>query len=803
MTLRFFLICFFISLSLTLTGQSVDPKSVDVGSLSDSQIERIATEITKRGLSESEAIALGRAKGLSQTQIDVLKRRLQDHKLGNSKGNGQTNNSTRSLNVRDSDLSQKAIIDSTLQAEGNRIFGFSFFNNDRLTFEPSINVPVSDDYILGPGDELVVDIWGASQQTYNIQINKQGDVTIPLLGPIHIGGISLGQAKKYIVQRLGSLYSDLLSESPRTFANVQMGKLKTIKVNVVGEVFTPGSYTLPGTASLFNVLYLAGGPNLKGSFRDVQLIRNGEVIANLDIYDFLINGNAGVNVSLMDNDVVMVPTYYKRVSLNGELKRPGVFEAKNNESVWDMIHYAGGFGELAYQKRIELYRIGKRERSFKNVFSDEFKSVTIMNGDSLIVGKVLDRYTNMVNISGAVFSPGNYEFTEGLLLSDLINIADGLTENAFLNRGIISRKKDDFTNKNIAFDVKEIIAEKSDILLKANDAVYIASSDSIREQRRVAIWGEVLNMGHYQYGEDMTLGDLVLLANGFKESASGSSIEVMRRLDYDKADISSDTTAMLYNFLVSRDLRLDDEGSNFKLEPFDEVFVRFMPGFRTGSVVNIIGEVMYSGNYGLASQRERISQMVERAGGLTDNAYLEGAKLIRRYELSEEELEERKMLMEKDSTLRFSLLDFETVSIDLVKILREPGCTEDVFMEAGDELEIPAMKNTVKVGGEVLSPSSTVYINKWKAKDYIMNSGGFSLRAKRSKTYVLYPNGSADATRSFLFFRSYPDVTPGSEVVVPKKPERNKMSAAAWVGIGSALASVSLTIVTIVNTTKN
>lgn len=807
--MRMYLSLIFIGVFLLMPmngyTQNAKARDVNVQALSEDQIKEVIAEIEKRGLSESDAMALGKAKGLTQDQIDQLRKRIGDIKSGNS----DSRISHRASGFSDSELgihnggdgiSEKVEIEK--QKLDTRIFGVSLFNNKNLTFEPSISMPVPDSYLLGPGDHLHVDIWGSSQQSYHLIIDRNGSVNIPLVGPIYVGGLNLDVAKSQILSKLSSIYSDLRSNTPKTFASVRTGQLKTIKVNVVGEVFTPGTYTMPGTASLFNALYLSGGPNKLGSFRDVQLIRGGRIIANLDVYDFLINGNAAINVALMDNDVVMVPTYANRVKIQGQFKRTGIFEAKNNETVSDMVRFAGGFEALANKSRIEMYRSGEIEMEYRDIRQEELASVSIKNGDSLFVGKILERYSNKVNIVGAVFNPGNYEYSEGLTLSSLINKANGLKENAFLTRGTISRLKSNYTPENISFNVLDVIEGSEDFDLKPNDAVFITYIDDMSEKPTVAIWGEVQNMGVFQYGENITLGDLILLAGGFSEAGSQSSIEVMRRLTYDDADKSAEKTSQLFQFSLTRDLTISDDGSAFVLKPFDEVFVRRMPGYRENNVVTLLGQVMYSGNYGLASRAERISDVIARAGGLTSYAYPEGAKLIRKYELSKEDKAIRNELMLKDTSLRFSSLNFETVSIDLEKILDNPGSREDIYLEHGDEIRIPAMLQTVKVSGEVLNPSSTVFTRGLTGKQYIHRSGGFSINAKKGKTYVLYPNGSSAITRSYFLFRNYPDVIPGAEIVVPQRPERNKLSAQAWVGIAAVMTSMSLTIVTIANSLK-
>ncbi len=802
--MRFIIIWLLLLLlaSPQIQSQTPNPATVNVNELSDEQIARLVSEMEKRGLSENDAINMARARGMSQSQIDQLKRRIEANK---QKGFSNHTKVSGYGNVADGKsssevLSSKVKIDSSKVDQ--RIFGFSLFNNDKLTFEPTVNIPVSQGYILGAGDQLVIDVWGLSQQTYELTIDRNGTIQIPLLGPLAVGGVTLGEATSLIRNQLASIYSDLKSNSPRTYMAVRTGVLKPIRVNVIGEAFVPGTYTLPGTATLFNVLYLSGGPSKNGSFRDIQLIRAGKVVSHLDVYDFLINGNTAVNVPLRDDDIVMIPTYIHRVHLNGHFKRKGIFEAKEGETVADMVGFAGGFSENANRSRIELYRKVGFEREFRDVNPDNMAGMTMANGDSLFVGKILDRFRNMVTIKGAVFMPGNYEYTEGLTLSGLLAKSGGVVENAFLNRGFVERLKPDYTKENISFNVQEVLDKTFDLSLKAGDVVFLNRINDMQERQFVAITGMVQAVGQYPFRENMRLGDLILLAGGLKEAASGSSIEVMRKLPYAEADKATDRTSELFRFSVSRQLEIADAGADFILRPFDQVSVRKMPGYRESGQATVSGQVFYAGSYGLSSYTERISDLIKRAGGITPNAYLPGARLVRKLNLTEEMIEARKEMARKDSTLHLSFQDFEVISIDLEKILKNPGGRDDIYLEASDELEIPGYLSTVKMSGQVLSPSSTVYVKGNSVKDYIYLSGGFANDARKGRIYVIYPNGASASTKGGFLFRRYPEVLPGSEIVVPRRPQRERMSPQAWIGIGSALASIGLTIATIATLNK-
>ncbi|WP_244824773.1 SLBB domain-containing protein [Carboxylicivirga mesophila] len=806
MRLLFLSLLLLVASSVTTWGQSIDPNSVDVKSvnvdeMTDAQVLRMIQEMEKRGLSEQQAIALAQARGMSQEQITKLRQRINEVKLTGGTGLNQPGMESSSVSEFGMIESVKMPVDSAVIDQ--RIFGFSFFNNDKLTFEPNVNLPVPPSYVLGPGDEIIIDVWGVSQQSYNLLVDKNGFINIPNIGPIQVGRLTQEEAQKRIHSKLTTIYSDLKSANPKTFVSINVGTVKSIKVNVIGEVFVPGTYTVPGTATAFNALYLAGGPNKEGSFRAIQVIRNGELVTKLDVYEFLIKGKSDVNVSLSDGDVILVPTYEKRIKVGGEFKRNGIFEAKGNEKMSDMIEYAGGFTENAYTHRVELYRTTSRQRAFKDVLAKEYEQVMLESGDSIFAGTILERYENKVSIQGAVYRPGNYELTEGLTLKQLIDNADGVREDVFLNRGLVTRLMEDLTLQNITFDVGAVLRGESDIELKREDMITISSIDDLREIRTVEIFGEVQYPGEFDYNQDMNLSDLVFKAGGFKESASEAFIEISRRLSYDEAQKAGDRIAHVFQFTISRDLKMNGEDAMFVLQPYDQIFVRRSPGYEDKSVINIMGEVNYAGQFSLTSKKERVSTIIQRAGGLSPNAYAKGAMLTRKVEVSQKVKRLREQLVASDTSLVFDDLGFDVVSIDLEKILKQPGSKDDIFLQDGDELVIPRELQTVKVTGGVLNPLSVSYVDGKRLKHYVQSGGGFSLRAKKGKSYVIYPNGAAASTKSFLFFRNYPKVMPGSEVVVPEKPEREPMPATAWIAMASALASLSLTIVTIADRMGN
>ena len=787
----------FVSAQSSLT--QVDASKVDVSKLDDSQIMRIMAELESRGLSEQEAISLAKARGMSQTQIDLLRSRLQEVKerpktskpiSGEGKNDGFA-----------SESSHKPAVNAT--PEEKRIFGFNLFNSKNLSFEPNVNLPASPSYVLGSGDELMISIWGNSQQSYNLKIDKSGLVNIANVGAVRIGGYKFEEAESILRNKLSSIYSDLNSSNPRTFITTTLGALKSITVNVIGEVFNPGSYTLPGTATAFNALYLSGGPNILGTFRDIRIIRDGKVFKTLDIFDYLINGNSDINCSLSDGDVILVPTYEYRIRLGGELKRNGIFEAKKGETLEDMIRFAGGYSDNAYRARIELYRKNAKEYSVLDLDSTLLASVSVQNGDSLNVGKILSRFSNIITIHGAVNHPGNFQYADSLNLRQLIEKADGFKEDVFLERGLISRQNFDLTRSSIYFSPRNVLQGSEIVNLQKNDIITVYSIFDLREEQFVQIFGDVLAAGTFPYEENLTLSSAILLAKGFRESGSEILIEVSRRIS--KSDLAKvgQPIVNLFQFNVGRDLKIAGGDSNFKLEPFDQIFVRKAPSYQDRANIKILGEVAYSGDYSIESKKERISNIVKRAGGLTSDAYPGGAMLVRQVRLGKTDINKRKEMMRKDSLLTFTNLDVEVVGIDLKAILDNPGGKEDIFVSAGDELTIPAEKQTIKISGEVTNGLSVTFIKGMSVNKYIRKAGGLSYMARKSRTYVIYPNGEADVTQKrFLFFNKFPKITAGSEIIVPPRPRRETMTAGMWLSVASATASLALTIATISTLTK-
>ena len=783
----------FVSLSQAVIGQNVNPATVNVSKLSDAQMQKAVDEMNKRGLSVEEAIVMARAKGFSESQIADMRRRIealkfggQQQKTGTLKLSNDTSNAV--------ELSKKVALSEVKKEKQSKVFGFHFFNSEKLSFAPSVDVPVSDSYKLGIGDELVVNIYGASQQVYNLEVQVNGSVYITDLGPVQVAGLTFAKAEFKIINRLMSIYAGLKGEKPNTFVDVSAGQLKAVMVNVIGEVNVPGTFTLPATASVFNALYLAGGPNENGSFRQIDLLRNGKIIASIDVYAYLIDGVTQENIQLHDQDVILIKPYQNRIKVAGEFKRQGWFEAKAGEKLSDVLRYVGGFSENAYTHRVELYRNNTRTMNFMGVLAHDFERTTLMNGDSIVAGVIVDRFENKVSIEGAVFRPGNYEMTKDLMLSELISRAEGAREEAYMERGVILRKKKDFSFESLSFSLRDVLSGKTDIALVKNDKIQVSSIFDMREAQTVEIIGEVQFPGTYAFADNLKLSDLVYMAGGFLEQAEVSAVEVNRILNKKEIETLSKNLSHSFQFPVNRDLKMTNEGTTFVLNAFDKVYVRRAPGYRPQGIVKVQGEVAYAGDFGLTFKGEKISDVLKRAGGVTPEAFIEGASLRRKHEMSDAEYDAKLALLKQDSTMNeddIERITYQVVGIDLVQILKNVGGVEDLQLKDGDQLLIPEQMETVKVSGAVLSPVALTFENNKSLRKYIRSSGGFAQSAKKSKVYVLYANGTAESTRGSIFGRRYPKIRPGCEIIVPEKPKVDKTAQAGkWLGITSAVVSM-------------
>lgn len=855
------LLCFCLSI---LTLQAQNPASIDVNKLSEQQIQKIANEVSARGLTIDQAAQLAQMQGATPQQIDQLKRRIQEYNLGKgkavsgsssqnnqstdnfSRGNNQKSNysnrgntqssvnstkgnpnpmnrtkrgnnqSTNNYNRRNSqptynsqtgelesdEYSTDELYDDESFAEDStkvkRIFGFQLFNSDNLSFEPPVNIPTPTNYVLGIGDELLVSIWGASQQSYQLMVETNGAVNIPDIGPVYVSGIEFSKAKEMIKNRLVSIYQGMGDQTPNTFAEVSISNLRSIKINVVGEVMVPGTYTVPSTASAFNALFLSGGPNENGSFRSIQVIRDNKVLKTIDVYDFLINANTQGNIQLREQDIVYIPTYQKRVEVTGAFKRNGLFELTDKETLSDLIRYVGGYTDQAFKAQLSLTRITDSEKKVIDINQSIYESFVPSNGDVIVASEVINRYENRVNISGAVFRPGTYELTEGLTLSGLIKKAQGVKESYFSNRGLIVRLQKDLSPMTLSFNVDEILKGTNDVPLQREDQVIIQDIFSLKEERTIEIFGEVQYPGEVEYADNMTLQDLIFKVGGFTEAASESYIEVARRHNYEESDKVSDEIVKLYKFNINRDLKLENKDEAFLLSPFDNIYVRKAPSYHVQRTVHIYGEVRYPGAYSISSKNERISDLITRAGGLMPNAFVKGARMKRVNANATLALEAvRHNLADSLITSVEKEINNSGLELRLESILQKPGTVYDYLLKEGDEIIIPEVTQEVRISGEVLNPIGMAYNEGEPLKYYINRSGGFTDNAMKRKVYVIYSDGTSKVTRDF-FGRRYPTPEPGSQIIIPQKPEKSKIdSTAKWLAIASTLSTMMIAIVSI------
>jgi protein involved in polysaccharide export with SLBB domain len=860
--------------------QDISPSQIssfNVDNLSDEQIRKYMDQAAGSGYSEAEIELALRARGLPQIQIDKLKSRIASLKSGQdgtSSGfdRARTREAPETMTKGIDDLITgdfKNIVGSELTELYKSVFGYKIFNSENLTFEPSLNVPTPMDYLLGPGDEIIVDVWGASEQTYQEVISPDGYIKIPNLGPIYLNGLTIERATERIKSRLTQIYSGLApksGEAPNTYSQISLGQLRSIRIHVIGEAQRPGSYNVSSLSTVAHALYLSGGPNFNGSMRNIEIIRDNKIQTTIDVYDFLMNGTLTNNVSLKDGDIIRIRPYINRIHVTGEVKRQGIYETLEGESFAKLIEYAGGFTENAYTEMIKVRRNDQGEKLFADLRLEELSEIMTQNGDQVIVQGILHRYKNRVQISGAIYREGEFELVEGLTIKQLIDLAEGLRGDAFMERGQIFRTNEDYSYSIVSFNLRNILkGSAEDLLLQREDIVKISSIYDLHDEQYVVINGEVKSAGTYPFSEGLTVENLIIRAGGLRESASESMVEVARRIQVSD-DNETNQTAEIFTFGIDKNLELNGNDSKFMLEPYDQVFIRKSPGYESQVTVKIEGEVIYPGLYALKKKNERISELIKRSGGLTEDGYAEGATLIRRTEFnppktneqirlenlanllesvdkrSEEEdftleseaelLQQKRLqnvkeelkqynvnedvgigregmrmkrerlneLVKRDSIkLAASALQYETIGIDLARILETPGSKYDLILQQGDILSVPRQLQTVRMRGEFLYPITVRYDENLKFRNYISKAGGLSDNARKNKSYILYANGSVDRTKRFLFWNNYPKVDAGAEIIVPKKPERQRLSTQAWIAMATSIATLALVVQNLTN----
>lgn len=757
----------------------------------------------------------------------------------------------------------------------NKIFGFSIFNKKAGVFEPNLKIATPKNYVLGPDDELIVDINGYSEEHYNLTVNADGYVKVNKIGNVYVAGLTIEEAQNRLIYKLSSIYIGLKKFKGRTdinglYASISLGNIRTIQVSVVGEVQFPGTYSVPSLSKVMNVLYLAGGPTENGSFRDVQLVRNNKIIAHLDLYEFITQGFSKSDITVRDQDIIKVGLYKSRIEIKGRVKRSAFFEPLPSESLATIFeNFAGGFLENAYKDLLKVERITKTERKLIDINYSIANSFFPADGDIILAEAITEnRYENRVTLEGEVFRPGIFSLDQKLTLASLIQKAGGVKENAFLSRVTINRMNKDFTPSNISVNLADIFNGKAnDIPLEREDRIRVFSITELREAYTVTIHGEINGIREdfnkkkakddknssnvvnqdtekpqntesseisdklksnnesnillnrqvkitIPFESNMTVEDLIVKAGGLRESASTGFVEVVRRKKNEigeNQDFSSSQIAEVYKFSISKNLIVDESASKFVLSPFDEVFVRSSPNYELQQFITLQGQVLYPGVYGLEKKDDRLSDLIKRAGGLNKQAYPEGAKLIRKTELSESESELKKNQL-KDINDNFNGIvvnnasensgtNHETIGINLVAALAQPGGPDDIQILNGDVINIPREPQTVKITGEILYPNNVKFSESKSLGSYISSAGGFTSSSARKRVYVIYSNGSVKRTRNFLFMKFYPRVERGSEIIVPKKIKSGNTSQQI-VSVVSVLTGTVTSIIGIITLIK-
>lgn len=683
------------------------------------------------------------------------------------------------------------------ELDQKKVFGRDIFNNKELTFEPNMNIATPQNYKLGPGDAVFIDIYGASQKTIEGTISPDGEITIDGFGPVYVSGLTVAQANSKLRSTLGARYSS-------SQIKLTVGQTKTIMVNVMGEVKVPGTYTLSAFATVFHALYMAGGTNELGTLRSIKVYRNNKLVTVVDIYDYILNGKLTGNIRLADNDVIVVGPYDCLVNITGKVKRPMYYEMKRNESLSTLLKYSGGFAGDAYTKSVRVVRKTGQQRSVFNIEEFDMASFHVSDGDSVSVDSILPRYENTVELKGAVFRPGLYQLGNNInSVRSLIEHAEGITEEAFTNRAVMHRMKADRTLEVVSVDLAGILnGTSADIPLKENDVLFVPTKQDAMIDRTITIHGEVHYPGIYKYADNETIEDFILQAGGLRESASMVKVDVARRVSDPKATVNDSIIARTYSFAI-KDGFVIDGTPGFTLMPFDEVYVRKSPGYSAQQNIKVEGQAMFPGTYTLSMKNERLSDILKKAGGVTDLAYTPGARLERRI-TPDEKLRMQTITNMLNSQSGNDSLDIKKldlgntyyVGIELDKAIAEPGGDADIVLREGDRLIIPEYNGTVKISGDVMYPNTVAYEKGKRASYYIDQAGGWGDRAKKSNTYIIYMNGTVAKVGHNA------KIMPGCEIVVPSKPKKDARTLAQILTIGTSVASLATMIATIANIVK-
>ena len=794
--------------------------------MSDDQVIQYVKEANKSGKSQKQITTELLRRGVTKEQVSRIQQKYSESNTVSNKSNEMPSQLRQRTLVDDgggqrrtTDYSEVGMLDETVGGRvdnradntattdnASQIFGHDVFTNRNLTFEPSINLATPVDYRLGPGDEVIIDVWGASENTIRQSISPEGTIQVSGLGPVQLSGMTVKDANAYLQREFSKIYSGISGSEPTSQIKLTLGDIRTIQINIMGEVAVPGTYTLSSFSSVFHALYRAGGVNKIGSLRSIKVVRNGKTIADLDVYDYLMKGKMKDDIRLQEGDVIIVNPYESLVRIAGKVKRPMFYEMKPTETVATILNYAGGFTGDAYKKAVRIIRKSGREHQVYNVDEMDYSVFRLDDGDSISVDAVLKRFENRVEIRGAVYRSGLYELSGTVnTVKQLIKKAEGLRGDAFLNRAILDRENEDLSHEVIAVDLGGLLkGTVADIPLQKNDILYIPSIHDLKEEETISIHGEVASPGTFLFSKNMTIEDLLVQSGGLLEAAATTKVDITRRIKDPKSTSFSSVLGKTYSFDIKDGLVVGGEG-DFHLEPFDEVYVRKSPAYRKQQNVVVAGEVLFGGNYALVKKNERLSDLISKAGGITPDAYVKGARLIRK--MTEEEQRRQadavrmaRMGEGKDSISveKLNISDTYTVGINLEKAISNPGSDFDLVLREGDVLFIPEYINTVKISGAVMYPNTVLYKRGESLRYYINQAGGYGNLAKKKKAYVVYMNGTVSRLKS----RDKKAIEPGCEIIVPSKEEKKRMSTAEILGMGSTTASIAAMIATMVNLFK-
>ena len=780
---------------------------VEKGISSGKSQETLMKELALKGVSQAQAerikAKMGKSKAADMMGLDGSESRMRSTQSATDMAAMEMTSMGMETMGMTSQMSNMPIA-RVSSKDTTQVFGRNLFAINSLTFAPIENLATPTDYKLGPGDEVIIDVWGANQTTIRQVIAPDGFINVEEVGLLFLGGMTVKEANDYVRRKLSKIYS-VDGESAQSEIKLTLGAIRTITVNVVGEIVAPGTYSLSSLSTVYHALYSAGGFSDLGSVRNVSLVRNGKTISKIDIYDFIINGSSSADVVLQDGDVILVPTYESVVTVSGKVKRPMKYEMKKGENLADLIDFAGGFKGEAYTENINVERRNGREYKVYTVYDDEYSVFELVDGDSINVGTIINRYENRVEIFGAVYRPGVYQLSDKVnTVTELIAVADGLRGDAFVNRALLYREQEDLTWAMVQVDLKGILdGSVTDIELRRNDELTILNINEIKAERTITIEGEVAKPHTYKFAENMTLEEAILQAGGLLESASTARVDVTRRIKNPEGTEDIDTITSMFSFTIDGEYKINTD-NDFVLEPYDHIYVRKSPGYSTQHHVKVEGEVLFPGSYALLSKSTRLSDVVALAGGTSSLAYVKGAKLTR--QMTEEERKQFVAALdvydhiyteEEEPKILLDTVKSYSVGIDMVKALENPGSDADLVLREGDVIVVPEYTNTVKISGCVLYPNTITYNPKMTVSDYISQAGGYGFRAKRNRAYIVYMNGTVSRTRRNA--RSI--VEPGCEIIVPEKVKRED-ALQNFLSIASTSASLATMFGTIYSIIK-